>query len=354
MKCNLNFVGTRKYWYALSTVILLAGIIAMVLNVFNPAIRAPFKLGIDFTGGTEIRVNMPAQFTVDDVAAKLQDFDISRESLKNSKNELIIAIQGSSQDTNNSISDALKAAYGVEQKDISVDMVGPSIGKELQRNALIAIVIGLMGILLYVTIRYDYKFAVSGIIALFHDALVLLGFFAITKIPINSFIVPALLTAVGYSMNDTVIIFDRIRENLRLDKQAGIEDVVNRSINQTLSRSLNTMLNVEFTVIALMIFGGASIHSLAIAMFIGLTCGCYSSIFNASQILVDWKLAEQNKKNTGRAKVAGGSASAALRIDGDGSPEVVTAGLGAAQPNGENSSGVAGKAVKHRPKKKRY
>ncbi|MDD3925127.1 MAG: protein translocase subunit SecF [bacterium] len=353
MKCNLNFVGTRKYWYALSTVMLLAGIIAMVLNVFNPAIRAPFKLGIDFTGGTEIRVNMPAQFTEDDVAERLQEFNISRESLKSSKNELIIAIQGSSNSVNNSISDALQAAYGVEQKDISVDMVGPSIGKELQRNALVALVIGLMGIMLYVTIRYDYKFAVSGIIALLHDALVLLGFFAITKIPINSFIVPALLTAVGYSMNDTVIIFDRIRENLRLDKQAGIEDVVNRSINQTLSRSLNTMLNVEFTVIALMIFGGASIHSLAIAMFIGLTCGCYSSIFNASQILVDWKLAEQKKKNTGRAKIAGGSASAALRIDGDGSTAAVAADLGA-QPNGGGTSDAGSKAVKHRPKKKRY
>lgn len=351
MKYNFDFIGSRKIWFALSGVVILAGIVAMIVNWTNPAIRSPLKLGIDFTGGTEIRVKMPAEFTVDDAASRLKEFSLERQDLKRSEDELIVTTQNTGSEYTNRLVDTLKKDYGVKTQDVSIDMVGPSIGRELQRNGLIGLLLGMLGVLFYVTIRYDFKFAVSAIAALFHDVLVMMGFFALTRIDVNSFFVPAVLTVVGYSINDTIVIFDRIRENVKLDRRADFGQTVNLSINQTLSRSINTSLTTGLCVVALLVFGGATIHSFALALFVGITSGAYSSIFNASQILVSWKLAEGGRAKASKKVAADETATAARAY----------AVQSEAVPVGVGSDGVAVKATadaakvaRKRAKKKRY
>ncbi|MDD2485138.1 MAG: protein translocase subunit SecF [bacterium] len=343
MRYQFDFVRSRKIWYTISAVLILAGFIAMVMNYINPQIKAPLKLGIDFTGGTEVRVKMPVQFTVDDVASKLSSLSLPRESLKRSQNELIITTQQKSgEEFSRSIVDILSKDYGVKPQDVNVDMVGPSIGKELQVNALIALCIGLFGILLFVTIRYDFKYAISAIAGLLHDVLILLGFFAITRIDINSFLVPCILTVVGYSINDTIVIFDRLRENTRLDKKSDFRQLVNSSINQTLTRSVFTVLTTELTIMALFLFGGATIHTFALALFVGITTGCYSSIFISSQLLVSMRLKEDGKRKGKPAR---------LETDYNNDAAAVTCSV--KEPAELASAGISAAVTKRRSKKKR-
>jgi preprotein translocase subunit SecF len=189
---------------------------------------------------------------------------------------------------------------------LSSELVGPVIGKELTRRAIIGVLLGCVLILGFIWIRYNVqhdglRYAVAGIIAMLHDVLVMVGTFAligyfVPSVEADSTFVAALLTVVGYSINDSVVIFDRIRENLKLRRRDPFDEIVNDSLWETMTRSINTGLNVQFTLIMLLLFGGGSIYNFVLAMFIGITSGAYSSIFNASQILVAWRKWDEKRK----------------------------------------------------------
>jgi preprotein translocase subunit SecF len=187
------------------------------------------------------------------------------------------------------IEKALGPSCGAITQSSDVEFVGPVVGEDLKRGAEWALIVGVGGILVYVSLRYRFRFAVAAIIALVHDVLVLTGVMALLRVEVNSPFVATILTVFGYSINDTVVIFDRIRENQTLHRQAPFAATVNSSLLQTMARSVNTVLTVEITLICLYFFGGASIKPFALSLIVGITSGCYSSIFNASQLLVTWQ-----------------------------------------------------------------
>ena len=226
--------------------------------------------------------------------------------------------------------DALREHFGDRYGKPTVeldDLVGPVIGAELKTKAIYALIIGLGLIVLFVGYRYDFKFAICAIIALFHDVLVMLGAMAMSGMVVNSPFVAALLTVVGYSVNDTIVIFDRIRENTRLRKMDPFDRVVNDSLLQTMARSVNTGLTVLFVLAFLFFMGGPPIHSFAFALLVGITSGAYSSIFNASQVLVSWK----GREVSARQRVAAAKAAERDRLRGV-----------AAVPRAETAAGVSG------------
>ncbi|MEA3403248.1 MAG: protein translocase subunit SecF [Armatimonadota bacterium] len=194
------------------------------------------------------------------------------------------------------------------------ETVGPVIGEMLTRSAIQALALGIAFILIYITVRYEFRFAVAAVIALIHDTAILVGALAILQTELNTWFVAALLTVLGYSMNDTVIIFDRIRENRGLHRRAPLDSVVNASLLQTMARSLNTVITTLFTLIALYLLGGATIEGFALALIIGITTGCYSSIFTASPIVVAWyHIAD---RRAGRAPSPARAASATSAAEG--------------------------------------
>ena len=189
--------------------------------------------------------------------------------------------------------------YGVEP---NVSTVSPTIGKELAKNAILAILISSLGIILYVSIRFEWRMAFPAVVALIHDAFFIITIFSVLRLEVDITFIAAILTIVGYSINDTIVTFDRIRENLRFKKRIKtpeeLVDIVNISIRQTLTRSINTVLGVLVTVVALMIFGSEAIRNFSIALFIGMLCGVYSSLYIASQFWLDLKIKELKKKGT--------------------------------------------------------
>jgi preprotein translocase SecF subunit len=199
----------------------------------------------------------------------------------------------------NRLTDGIRAAFAENPVvEISKEKVGPKIGAELRTDALWAILYSLLGIVVYITWRFEFKFSMAAIVALIHDVMITLGIFSILGKEINLTILGAFLTIVGYSLNDTIVVFDRIRENLRQRRRNDVyEDVINTSVNQTLSRTVITSLTTLLVVVILFFYGGAVIHDFAFALVVGVLVGTYSSIFIASPILVEWQLARQKRRN---------------------------------------------------------
>lgn len=290
----MNFVGLRHKFFTVSAVLLLLSVIFLVFPGLN--------LGIDFTGGTLMERRVDGMITTESIRAVLADEQLSHLDIGtaviqrlDSPNDFMVRTRTLANDEIAEVDQALDQAFGglVERR---TEMVGPVIGQELVRQAFWALLIAAFGILGYVSFRFEYRFAVAAIIAVLHDVILVLGVFAITGREINSPFVAAILTVVGYSINDTIVIFDRVRENLRLRKKETYEEVVNKSLNQTLSRSINTSLTTLIVVTLLFIFGGSSISDFAFALVIGVLAGTYSSIFVASPVWLEWTLAIQKKK----------------------------------------------------------
>jgi len=195
------------------------------------------------------------------------------------------------------VKDHFQEKYGNEP---NVSTVSPTVGKELARNALVAVLIASIGIIIYVSIRFEFFMALAAIVALAHDAFFTIAFFSITRLEVDITIIAAVLTVIGYSINDTIVTFDRIKENMKKKKRVktmeDLTDVVNKSLQQTFTRSLNTVLTVVFAVVALLIFGSSSILNFSIALLIGLVSGTYSSLFIAAQIWLVWKGKQLKKK----------------------------------------------------------
>jgi preprotein translocase subunit SecF len=204
-------------------------------------------------------------------------------------NEFLIRVQASGETLSRVISTNLTEAFGADNVDLRrVEMVGPQVGKDLRQKGMMAILYAMIGILAYITWRFEFRFAVGAIVALVHDVLITLGIFSLFGKEIDLPIIAAFLAIIGYSLNDTIIVYDRIRENFGKHQKKGFEIVVNRSINETLSRTILTSGTTLLVVLSLFIFGGGVIHNFAFAMLVGIIVGTYSSIFVASPVLIFW------------------------------------------------------------------
>lgn len=292
---KFDFVKKRKIFYYFSIAVTILGILFLILFKLN--------LGIDFSSGTRIEISSDKPLTIEQVKAELKELKIETDDivLSGTKNEIAVARLKGVLDKNEitDLKKEMKKEFGQEP---NVSTVSPTVGKELAKNALISVLIASVGIILYVTIRFEWRMALPAVIALLHDAFFIITLFSLLRLEVDLTFIAAVLTIVGYSINDTIVTFDRIRENMRLKRRikevSELEDIVNISIRQTFTRSVNTVLTVVITVIALLLFGSESIRNFSIALLIGLTCGAYSSIFIASQLWLDLKAKELKQKGT--------------------------------------------------------
>lgn len=298
---NFNFIGKRKIARIFSTALILIGVGSLI-------IQGGPKLGIDFTGGTSLRLQFEKGVSIGEVRSAIASLGIGNAEIKNFGDSADILIRVQEQETSGAgITDAIKAELSKVFPDNpyverSKDSVGPKIGAELRTKTITSILIALVGMLIYITWRFEFKFAVGAIVALFHDVIITLGVFSILQLEITLPIIAAFLTIVGYSLNDTIVVFDRIRENLKVLRRDTYETIVNTSVNQSLTRTIITSLTTLIVVLILYFFGGSVIHNFAFALIIGVLIGTYSSIFVASPIVVDWELRSQEKKSRALGK----------------------------------------------------
>ena len=276
---QIDFMKQRKAAMALSLTLIVLSIVGMVVKGFN--------LGIDFTGGTVIEVSYPAPVELKEVRSTLREggFDKAIVQHFGSATDVLIRIQPREGMTSAMISNRVldllkKKTPRVELR--RVEYVGPQVGDELTEDGALAVLYALIGILIYVALRFEFRFALGSIAALVHDVIITLGVFAWTQAQFDLTVLAAVLAVIGYSLNDTIVVFDRIRENFRLLLDRTPEEVMNISINQTLSRTIMTSLTTLLVVVTLFLLGGEIIHNFALALMIGIVVGTYSSIYVAS------------------------------------------------------------------------
>jgi preprotein translocase subunit SecF len=287
-KARFDFIGKRKIWFTISLIVVLIG----VAGYF---IQGGFNFGIDFLGGSLIEVEFDGSTDVGQIRDVLKDTGYGTSIIQQTgDNKYIIRIKaeeiGKSLEIEEKarILDALDEGIGINPVLLQDRTVNPGFGSILIRNALIAMAISLAGILIYVWIRFEFRFGATAIVTLAHDVLITLGLYAILNREINTSTIAALLTIIGYSLNDTIVVFDRIRENTPQSRSLGYANVVNQSVNMTLSRSINTSITSLFPVILLLILGTTALKDFALALTVGIISGTYSSIFFASPLLVVW------------------------------------------------------------------
>ena len=294
---NFNFIGKRKIWYMLSLLFIIPGIISIFVQGFN--------LGIDFTGGTIVELKFAKPVTVLQVRDTLKDYGLENSTIQLAGKEHIEASEDVfvrttilPDETRRAVLDGMKEKLG-EYQVLRTEKVGAVIGSELTLKAVLAMLISWVIIIMYISYRFELKFALSAIAALLHDIIIVMGVFSLLQKEIDGSFVAAIMTIIGYSINDTIVIFDRIRENLKLHFRKGgdLIELINHSIMQTMTRSIYTVLTVLFTVVSLFVFGGETTKNFALALLIGISCGAYSSIFNASPLWYDLKRMADKKAN---------------------------------------------------------
>jgi len=279
---KFNFIGRRKIAYFISLSLILIGFTSL-------ALRGRGNLGIDFAGGSlqEFRFERPV--STDRIRKALREIELGDSPIQQYKDKRDILIRTGA-DTANKIIAKFKTEFSENSfKILRVETVGPAVGKDLTAKAFSALLFALLGICIYISLRFEFRFAIAAIIALFHDVLIAAGALSLTGREFSVPVIAALLTVVGYSINDTIVVFDRIREDLRLMRKSKYEEIINTSINQTLSRTLLTSLTTLLVVSALFFLGGAVINDFAFVLLIGVVVGTYSSVFVASPILLDWR-----------------------------------------------------------------
>jgi preprotein translocase subunit SecF len=270
-----------------------------------------FHLGIDFTGGTLLDLKFAKQVTVGEVRDVLKEFNLENSTIQLSTtgqsekaSGVFVRTRVLEETERVAVMNAMQQKLGAFDI-LRIEKVGAIIGSELTRQAVIALVVSWALIIGYITYRFEFTFAISAIIALIHDIFVVLGIFSIFRLEVDASFVAALLTIVGYSINDTIVIFDRIRENLKTHRRSeSFQELVNRSIWQTMTRSIYTVLTVLVCAVALYLFGGDTTKNFSLALIIGLASGAFSSIFNASPIWVTWKEWQDRKRLEAKTKSA--------------------------------------------------
>ena len=294
---KIDFMNNSRFTILLSGALILAGIFSLIIN------NGP-KLSIDFKGGTLIAVQYTKPININDLRSQLKNVNINGQSFDFSTSEIkhfgdnsnvsvrIANLENEPEKFSQNFIDILKDIYPdalPENKDdfiLSIDKVSPKVGSELSGKAIMAIIYAITLILIYISFRFEFTYAIGAIAAIAHDVIITLGVFSILGYEISLSIIAAFLTIVGYSLNDTIVIFDRIRENMKALKRESVVSIVNKSINESLSRTVVTSLTTLFVVLTLYFFGGEVIHYFSFALIIGVLVGTYSSIFVASLIVV--------------------------------------------------------------------
>ncbi|WHH59055.1 protein translocase subunit SecF [Petroclostridium sp. X23] len=288
----MNFMGMKKTFFSISSIIIIIGLVTMLVTGLNQ--------DIDFAGGTAMHVNIGKTFDNKEIRAVVSDtigVDPSTVQKVGDGTEVIIKTKEIDTVQRDKVFQALKEKYNLQQDDLfSTDNVSPTIGSELRSQAFLASLIASVLMLAYITIRFEFKSGIAAVIALIHDILVMLTVYAVFKVPVNTSFIAAILTILGYSINDTIIVFDRIRENRKYMRKEAFSDVVNKSIWQTMARSINTSLTTLLTISALYVLGVQSIKEFAFPLIVGILSGTYSSIFIASPVWVMWKEWQKDKK----------------------------------------------------------
>src|SRR5215203_3855237 len=327
---NIDWMGIRKPLIAISIVVLLAGLISAIGRQLSPGGTEAFNLGVDFQGGTVITAKFKQKPSVEEIRTALNNTGINEPIIQDSTDktdEVLIKIplvegttdgQADGEAVNQvnvgreSVKNALNA-FGAEAapeialpddpnaayKIVGTDSVGPVAGAQLRNQAVIATLLGMIGILLFIAFRYDWTYAAGAVVAVFHDVLVTLAFFSLFQWEVSLTVLAAFLTLVGFSVNDSIVIFDRIRENLTLHRGESLYKLTNDSINQTMSRTIVTNGLVFLSVLALVIFGGEVLRGFSLALFVGSIAGTYSTIAIASPIAIWW----QGKLGSAKEKV---------------------------------------------------
>jgi preprotein translocase subunit SecF len=301
-KTNINFIYLRKYAFILSSVLIVLGIIALIQMS-----RGHANLGIDFAGGTSVQLKFAKPFQMDKARQILDNSGFKDSELQQftEGNKLLIQLKKSTATAEGNVADKIVQIFthGFSDNKFVVDStteIGPKVGKKLQNDTLIAVIISAIGMILYLAWRFEFVFGVAAVIATFHDVLTVLGIFFILGKEVNLLLITALLTLAGYSLTDTVVVYDRIRENLRLRIKDALDRVINSSINEVLSRTIVTSATVFLVCLALFFFGGEVIHDFSFALLIGVVVGTYSSIFVASPVVYEWRKNKMIRMRTRR------------------------------------------------------
>lgn len=320
---KLQVIKQRNLWWAISAAIILAGLISMVISWTQ--IGAPLRPSLDFVGGTRLqleldcgKVDCSKPIDLEGVRSVLKDQGLGGSSVQQvggrdqTRPALSIRTNNLNVDARQKLLTALQEKVGAfNPQGTLIDSVGATLGRQIFSQGLLALLISFVGIAVYLAFRFQFDYAVFAIVALFHDVLITVGIFSIlglvAGIEVDSLFIVALLTIVGFSVNDTVVIYDRVREVIQEDPGKHINQVVDDAVNQTLTRSINTTLTTLLTLFAIFIFGGETLKNFALALIIGFTMGAYSSIFIASSLLALWR------EKTGKAFMAAPS----LDVDGN-------------------------------------
>lgn len=318
----IDIVKYRFVWLCISAILLLPGTAALIYSAIHNENHIPLKVGIDYTGGTILQYGIDKNISNDDITKTRNDLEeigienpyiqVLKANSEGSGLTNIISIRtkfiGEDEDTVNQITTALSKAY-TNPELISVSSVGPTLGKELFKNSLIAISLAFLGIIAYLSIRFKFDYALAAILGIAHDVLFVVGIFSLLgilyNVQIDGLFITAILTVVGFSVHDTIVVFDRIRENLRYySKKMSFGEIVNASVNQTLARSINTSLTTLITLGALYFFGGVTTKDFVLAMILGIAIGTYSSIFFCSVLVDIWEDKKNNKTSVEKTTAA--------------------------------------------------
>ncbi len=285
-KTNIDFMGWKNISFTFSAILIILGIIGL----FQIG-RGKANLGIDFVGGTTVQLSFKEPVAIDKARLALEKSGFQGSTIQlvgEGGNKILIRLR-ESEGTSDKVQNMFRQEFPNNPFEVeSIQEIGPVIGQALQRQALWAITVSIAAIIVYIAFRFQFKFGVSAAIATVHDVLAVLGIFYILNKEINLLIITALLTLAGYSLTDTVVVFDRIRENLKRNRKDPLPKLVNDSINEVLSRTVITSLTVVLVLIPLVIFGGDVLHDFSLALLMGVVVGTYSSIFVASPVLVVW------------------------------------------------------------------
>ncbi len=293
---HIDFMGKFKTALIFSALLILAGIASI-------AVQGGLKYGIDFEGGTLVQLKFPEAPAIDSIRSVLKELKFEDSTIQEfgSPDTILIRVEradGELQEMGSHIKSALEEKKGFTGIIIErVEMVGPKVGKDLRMKALLSILYAIIGIVIYISWRFELQYAIAAIIALLHDVLITMGAFSMLDKEFTLVIVAAFLTIIGYSLNDTIVVFDRIRENTRRKSKESLSDTINTSINQTLSRTLLTSGTTLLVVVALFFLGGEIIHDFSFALLVGVVVGTYSSIFIASVFLVYWESRAHPKRS---------------------------------------------------------
>lgn len=300
---KLQVIRQRNLWWTLSALLILAGILSMAISWKQ--FGAPLRPGLDFSGGTRLQLELDCSQpnncskpidlgTVRQVLSAQGLGNSSVQTLDPQQRAISIRTAPLSPDDRSKLVNTLSQKVGTfDAAKNQIDSVGPLIGQQLFTSGMLALIVSFIGIMIYLSLRFQLDYAIFAIVALLHDVLITIGIFSILglvlNIEVDSLFIVALLTIVGFSVNDTVVIYDRIRETSALNPDRSIDDIVDTAVNQTLARSINTTLTVLLTLTAIFLFGGETLKNFALALIIGFTMGAYSSIFIASTLLALWR-----------------------------------------------------------------